>query len=139
MQAVRINFFRGFRYILILMSLHSCSFINGISYMMLVYFRFSLAWWAYTFPTTGAAIATIRYSTEVKNVFTQTLSVALSSISTVTVTALLVSTIIHALVLHDLFPNDISIAIAYRKPKSSKKNTHIKATNSDAKDIEAGV
>ncbi|XP_039126533.1 S-type anion channel SLAH2-like [Dioscorea cayenensis subsp. rotundata] len=111
--AVRINFFRGF--------------------------RFSLAWWAYTFPTTGAAIATIRYSTEVKNVFTQTLSVALSSISTVTVTALLVSTIIHALVLHDLFPNDISIAIAYRKPKSSKKNTHIKATNSDAKDIEAGV
>nr|XP_027124916.1 S-type anion channel SLAH3-like isoform X3 [Coffea arabica] len=33
--AVRINFFRGF--------------------------RFSLAWWAYTFPMTGAAIATIRF------------------------------------------------------------------------------
>ncbi|XP_038985046.1 S-type anion channel SLAH3-like isoform X2 [Phoenix dactylifera] len=39
--AVRINFFRGF--------------------------RFSLAWWAYTFPMTGASIATIRYSAEVKN------------------------------------------------------------------------
>lgn len=111
--AVRINFFRGF--------------------------RFSLAWWAYTFPMTGAAVATVRYATEVKNVFTQTLSVALALVSTVIVTALLVSTIIHAFVLHDLFPNDISIAIAYRKPKSTKKHTNIKATNSNAKDIEACV
>ncbi|KAJ0989284.1 hypothetical protein J5N97_007640 [Dioscorea zingiberensis] len=98
---------------------------------------FSLAWWAYTFPMTGASIATIRYATEVKNVFTQTLSVALSSISTITVAALLVSTLIHAFVLHDLFPNDISIAIAYRKQKSSKKHTNLKAANSDAENIEA--
>ncbi|KAF9602335.1 hypothetical protein IFM89_026540 [Coptis chinensis] len=34
--AVRVNFFRGF--------------------------KFSLAWWAYTFPMTGTAIATIKYS-----------------------------------------------------------------------------
>ncbi|KAK9914366.1 hypothetical protein M0R45_038149 [Rubus argutus] len=39
--AVRINFFRGF--------------------------KFSLAWWAYTFPMTGAAVSTIRYSNEVSN------------------------------------------------------------------------
>uniref|UniRef100_A0A1D1XH82 S-type anion channel SLAH3 n=2 Tax=Anthurium amnicola TaxID=1678845 RepID=A0A1D1XH82_9ARAE len=93
--AVRINFFRGF--------------------------RFSLAWWAYTFPMTGAAIATIGYSTEVKNPLTQALSLALSAISTFTVTALLVSTIIHAFVLGDLFPNDISIAITEKRQQMSKK------------------
>ncbi|GAY45613.1 hypothetical protein CUMW_090690 [Citrus unshiu] len=89
--AVRINFFRGF--------------------------KFSLAWWAYTFPMTGAAIATIRYSNEVTSGVTQALAVILSVISTLTVTALLVTTILHAFVLRDLFPNDIAIAISKRKPK----------------------
>ncbi|RRT41889.1 hypothetical protein B296_00057470 [Ensete ventricosum] len=60
---------------------------------------------------TGFSIATIRYSMEVTNAFTQALSVGFSAISTFTVTALLVSTIVHAFVLRDLFPNDISIAI----------------------------
>ncbi|CAL9126903.1 unnamed protein product [Musa acuminata var. zebrina] len=92
--AVRINFFRGF--------------------------RFSLAWWAYTFPMTGASVATIRYSAEVKNTFTRTLSIVLTAISTLTVAVMLVSTIIHAFVLHDLFPNDISIAITERRVKGSK-------------------
>uniref|UniRef100_A0A1D1XP55 S-type anion channel SLAH3 n=1 Tax=Anthurium amnicola TaxID=1678845 RepID=A0A1D1XP55_9ARAE len=105
--AVRINFFRGF--------------------------RFSLAWWAYTFPMTGAAIATIRYSMEVKNPFTQILSVALSAISTFTVTALLGSTIIHAFVLRDLFPNDISIAITERRAKLSKKRIHLICGSPDKK------
>ncbi|XP_010915756.1 S-type anion channel SLAH2 isoform X1 [Elaeis guineensis] len=109
--AVRINFFRGF--------------------------RFSLAWWAYTFPMTGASIATIRYSAEVKNVFTQSLSVALSGISALTVIALLVSTIIHAFVLNDLFPNDISIAISDRRPKGRKRRTHTKIASSDVKDTTA--
>ncbi|KAL6624705.1 hypothetical protein ACP70R_032026 [Stipagrostis hirtigluma subsp. patula] len=89
--AVRINFFRGF--------------------------RFSLAWWAYTFPMTGAAIASIRYSTEVDNGFTKALCVALSAIATLTVTALFATTMAHAFVLRDLFPNDISIAITERKMK----------------------
>ncbi|MQL82911.1 hypothetical protein Taro_015388 [Colocasia esculenta] len=93
--AVRINFFRGF--------------------------RFSLAWWAYTFPMTGAAIATITYATAVRNVFTQSLAVALSAISTFIVTALLVSTIIHAFVLRDLFPNDVSIAVTGRRTKARDK------------------
>lgn len=93
--AVRVNFFRGF--------------------------RFSIAWWAYTFPMTGASIATIKYSTEVTNIFTQSLSVVLSAISTLTVTALLVTTVLHAFVLGDLFPNDIGIAISEKKSKSSRK------------------
>ncbi|RRT75579.1 hypothetical protein B296_00025214 [Ensete ventricosum] len=105
-RAVRINFFRGF--------------------------RFSLAWWAYTFPTTGFSIATIKYSTEITNAFTQALSVGFSAISTFTVTALLISTIIHAFVLRDLFPNDISIAITPKRPKFSKFIAHLRSISSDA-------
>ncbi|KAK2366466.1 SLAC1 proteinue [Trifolium repens] len=90
--AVRINFFRGF--------------------------KFSLAWWAYTFPMTGAAIATIRYSNQVPNIVTKSLCVALALISTFTVMALLLSTILHAFVFRDLFPNDIAIAISDRKRKT---------------------
>ncbi|KAF7021902.1 hypothetical protein CFC21_034771 [Triticum aestivum] len=91
--AVRINMFRGF--------------------------RFSLAWWAYTFPMTSAAIASIRYSSEVKNAFTQAMCIVLSVVATLTVTALLLTTLLHAAVHHDLFPNDISIAISERRPKQS--------------------
>ncbi|KAL6842757.1 hypothetical protein ACP4OV_027601 [Aristida adscensionis] len=103
--AVRINFFRGF--------------------------RFSLAWWAYTFPMTGAAIATITYATEVTNVLTQALSIGLSGIATVTVAGLLVTTVFHAFVLRDLFPNDVSIAITRRKPKFSRILAHLLSSSSD--------
>ncbi|OIT37387.1 PREDICTED: S-type anion channel SLAH2-like [Nicotiana attenuata] len=122
--AVRINFFRGF--------------------------RFSLAWWAYTFPMTGAAIATIRYSNVVNTVVTKILVVILCTLSTLTVTALLVTTIIHAFVLRDLFPNDVSIAISERRPKTHRRwyrhrragSTDIDqflkyADSAEAKDIEA--
>lgn len=88
---------------------------------------------------TGAAIATIRYSSEVKNVFTESLSVVLSCISTLTVIALLVSTVVHAFVLRDLFPNDISIAITEKRLKSSKKHVRVRAASSDAQDLEACV
>lgn len=108
--AVRVNFFRGF--------------------------RFSLAWWAYTFPMTSAAIATMRYANEVTNVVTQALAVILSSISMLTVTALLVTTILHAFVLRDLFPNDIAIAISERRPKPHKKWFHLRHGSSDTKEIE---
>ncbi|KAL0358911.1 UNVERIFIED_CONTAM: S-type anion channel SLAH3 [Sesamum angustifolium] len=127
--AVRVNFFRGF--------------------------RFSLAWWAYTFPMTGAAIATIRYSSVVTNIVTKTLTVILCLVATLTVTALLVTTIIHAFILRDLFPNDIAIAISDRsdrKPKTTRRWYHrrsgssesnvehyLKYSNSDGKDIEASV
>ncbi|CAL4903478.1 unnamed protein product [Urochloa decumbens] len=112
--AVRINFFRGF--------------------------RFSLAWWAYTFPMTGAAIASIRYSTEVDNAFTKALCVALSAIAMLTVTALFVTTLVQAFVLRNLFPNDISIAITERKMKPIMELHELDQQGDDcSKDIEAGA
>jgi len=69
-------------------------------------FKFSLAWWAYTFPMTGASIATIAYAAEVRNPLTQALSVVLSGVSTITVTSLLVTTVLYAFVLKKLIPND---------------------------------
>jgi hypothetical protein len=90
-QAVRVNLFRGF--------------------------SFSLAWWAYTFPMTSAAIASIRYASEVKNAFTQCMCTGLTAAATLTVTALFLTTLLHAVVHRDLFPNDISIAITERRRK----------------------
>ncbi|AQK96760.1 S-type anion channel SLAH3 [Zea mays] len=107
--AVRINFFRGF--------------------------RFSLAWWAYTFPMTGASVATITYATEVTNVLTRALSIGLSGISTVTAAGLLVTTVFHAFVLRDLFPNDVSIAITRKKPKFSKILAQVRSSSSDMKEL----
>ncbi|RHN50927.1 putative voltage-dependent anion channel [Medicago truncatula] len=107
--AVRINFFRGF--------------------------KFSLAWWAYTFPMTGAAIATIRYSNQVPNIVTKSLCIALALISTFTVIALLLSTILHAFVFRDLFPNDIAIAISDRKRKPHK-HWLFRYGSQDSKEIE---
>ncbi|XP_059667146.1 S-type anion channel SLAH2-like [Cornus florida] len=107
---VRVNFFRGF--------------------------RFSLAWWAYTFPMTGAAISTIKYTNEVTNIVTKCLSVVLCIVATLTVTALLVTTIFHAIVLRDLFPNDIAIAISDRRQKTSRKWYHRRTGSSDTKDVD---
>lgn len=111
--AVRINFFIGF--------------------------KFSLAWWAYTFPMTGASIATIRYSMEVTNCVTQSLSIALSVISTLTVMFLLATTVTHAFVLNDLFPNDISIAITETKQKTGKKRSSLKSSSSDDLDLHSAI
>ncbi|XP_074319730.1 S-type anion channel SLAH3-like [Silene latifolia] len=108
--AVRINFFRGI--------------------------RFSLAWWAYTFPMTGAAIATIRYSNEVTSGVTQAMAIILSAISTLTVTGLLITTLLQAFVFRNLFPNDVSIAISDRAPKPHKRWFHLRNISSDGKDIE---
>ncbi|KAK7380421.1 hypothetical protein VNO78_32931 [Psophocarpus tetragonolobus] len=124
--AVRINFFRGF--------------------------TFSLAWWAYTFPMTGAAIATVRYSNQVTNPVTKTLCVILSLISTLIVTGLLVSTILHAFVFKNLFPNDLAIAISdrkrphkkwlglrYRSHESNEIENYLKFVNLDKVDSEASI
>ncbi|VVA11209.1 Hypothetical predicted protein [Prunus dulcis] len=108
-MAVRVNFFRGF--------------------------KFSLTWWAYTFPMTGAAIATIRYSNEVTNAVTQTLAVILSLTATIVVTILLITTILHCFVIQDLFPNDIAIAISDRKLKPNRTWFQLRHGSSDSKDI----
>ncbi|GLJ44706.1 hypothetical protein SUGI_0939910 [Cryptomeria japonica] len=92
---VRVNFFRGF--------------------------RFSVAWWAYTFPMTAASIATIRYSNTVDTTFTRGLAIVLSLISSTTVSTLFVTTLLHALVWHSLFPNDLAIAITHKRIKHKNK------------------
>ncbi|XP_057798582.1 S-type anion channel SLAH3-like [Salvia miltiorrhiza] len=111
--AVRVNFFRGF--------------------------RFSLAWWAYTFPMTGAAIATIKYSSAVTCWATQIMALMLCIVATLAVVALLVNTVIHAVVHGDLFPNDMAIAISKRRPRrrwyhkrSGIIEQHLKFSESDA-------
>lgn len=86
---------------------------------------------------TGAAIATIRYSSAVTNALTKSLAVILSAVASLTVTLLLVTTIIHAFVLRDLFPNDISIAISERRPKTHRIwNQRIPGSCSDAREID---
>ncbi|CAN8326188.1 unnamed protein product [Cochlearia groenlandica] len=95
---VRINFFRGF--------------------------KFSLAWWAYTFPMTAVATATIKYSGEVTGLATQILSVLMAGAATLTVTSVLVMTVVHALVQRDLFPNDVAIAISAEQPKQKRWLKH---------------
>lgn len=109
---------------------------NFLIFCFICIHRFSLAWWAYTFPMTGAAIATIRYSNEVRNVITQAMSVILSAAATLTVTGLLITTILHAFVLRDLFPNDMAIAVSDQKPIPQKKWFHLRHGSSDSKDIE---
>ena len=86
---------------------------------------------------TLAAVATINYSNEVTNVVTKALSVILVLISSLTVTAILVSTILHAFVLRDLFPNDLAIAISDRKRKPRRKWFNLRNGSHDhAKEIE---
>ena len=82
--------------------------------------RFSLAWWAYTFPMTAVATATIKYSGEVNGLATQILAVLLSGAATLTVIGVLVLTVVHAFVKRDLFPNDFAIAISAEQPKQKK-------------------
>ncbi|KAL5989179.1 hypothetical protein ACLOJK_010069 [Asimina triloba] len=110
-----------------------------IAYFIALLFVFSLAWWAYTFPMTGASIATVRYANAVENPFTQSLSVVLSTLSTLTVTALLVSTVVHAFVLRNLFPNDIAIAITGRRHKGSKRCSQLQTGSSDANDTDPHI
>ncbi|KAI8564933.1 hypothetical protein RHMOL_Rhmol03G0221800 [Rhododendron molle] len=138
--AVRVNFFRGFRhgyfFPALCISVVPSSLCLSFESSFIGLYRFSLAWWAYTFPMTGAAIATINYSAEVPNVATKSLSVLLSAISTLVVTLLLVTTILRAFVLRDLFPNDIAIAITDQRPKARHHKWFHRTTGSPDKDIE---
>ncbi|XP_066365035.1 S-type anion channel SLAH2-like [Miscanthus floridulus] len=76
--------------------------------------RFSLAWWAYTFPMTSVAIATTMYASSVNSLVSRALAIGLAGIASVTLTGVLVTTMYHAFVRKDLFPNDVSIAIMQR-------------------------
>lgn len=89
---VRINFFRGF--------------------------KFSITWWAYTFPMTAASIAALDYCHGATSWVSRALAVSLSLISSATVFTLFVSTLLHVFWWRCLFPNDLAIAITAFKPKT---------------------
>jgi tellurite resistance protein TehA-like permease len=100
--------------------------------------RFSLAWWAYTFPMTSAAIATAVFASEVNNALTRALAVALAGVASVTVTGVLAATMYHAFVRRDLFPNDVSIAIRRRpKAKFAKILARLRTSSADLKELVA--
>ncbi|CAN1834008.1 Guard cell S-type anion channel SLAC1 [Linum perenne] len=100
----------------------TCFFIALFLYISLVVrinfftgFRFSVAWWSYTFPMTTASVATIKYAEHVPGIPSKVLALALSFMSTTMVVVLFVSTLLHAFVWRTLFPNDLAIAITKKK------------------------
>ncbi|CAD6271039.1 unnamed protein product [Miscanthus lutarioriparius] len=98
--------------------------------------RFSLAWWAYTFPVTSAAIATAVYASAMTSALTQALAVGLSAVASVTVAGVLATTVYRAFVRRDLFPNDMSIAIRRRpKAKFGKILKRIRTSSADLKEL----
>ncbi|XP_068636119.1 guard cell S-type anion channel SLAC1 [Aristolochia californica] len=100
----------------------TCYFIALFLYISLVVrlnffwgFKFSVAWWSYTFPMTTASLATIKYAEQVPCVLSKVLAVALSLMSSTVVSVLFVCTLLHAFVWKSLFPNDLAIAITKKK------------------------
>ena len=85
-----------------------------ISHLCLFAFsnRFTISWWAYTFPMTASAIATIHYSQKINNPFTQGLALLLSAISSIIVCSLSIFTVLHVFIWRTMFPNDMAIAIS---------------------------
>uniref|UniRef100_A0A2N9EJR6 Uncharacterized protein n=1 Tax=Fagus sylvatica TaxID=28930 RepID=A0A2N9EJR6_FAGSY len=106
----------------------TCYFIALFLYASLVVrinfftgFRFSVAWWSYTFPMTTFSVATIKYAEQVPTVLSKGFVLTLSFMSTTMVTVLFISTLLHAFVWHTLFPNDLAIAITNRRLVKQKK------------------
>ncbi|XP_047341890.1 guard cell S-type anion channel SLAC1 [Impatiens glandulifera] len=107
----------------------TCYFIALFLYVSLVVrinffwgFRFSVAWWSYTFPMTTASLATIKYAEQVDSVISKGLALTLSFMSSTMVSSLLVSTLLHAFVWRTLFPNDLAIAITKKRVVVGKEN-----------------
>ncbi|TXG51033.1 hypothetical protein EZV62_023557 [Acer yangbiense] len=106
----------------------TCFFIALFLYISLVVrikfftgFRFSVAWWSYTFPMTTVSVATIKYAQHVPCTISKGLALSLSLMSSTMVAVLLVSTLLHAFVWQTLFPNDLAIAITQRRLVKEKK------------------
>ncbi|KAI5065025.1 hypothetical protein GOP47_0019720 [Adiantum capillus-veneris] len=91
-------------------------------------FRFSIAWWAYTFPMTALANATVQYSIQVRHSLTQVLAVTFSAFATLTVLIVFLWTILH-IMWGSLFPNDIAIAITNQRHREKHKSHHQASTN----------
>lgn len=54
--------------------------------------KFNIAWWAYSFPMTILALASIEYAQQVKNGVAHTLALVISSLSILVTFALMVLT-----------------------------------------------
>lgn len=93
---VRINFFRGF--------------------------RFSLAWWSYTFPMTTAALASVKYAEEAPSSVSKGVALSLALVSSTMVSLLFISTLLHGFVWRSLFPNDLAIAITKKRHTSGARS-----------------
>lgn len=65
--------------------------------------RFSVAWWAYSFPLTVLALAAAEYAQEVREVAASVLMLALAILSVAVTLALMVFTVLHT---NDLLPHD---------------------------------
>ncbi|CAI9093859.1 OLC1v1029449C1 [Oldenlandia corymbosa var. corymbosa] len=107
----------------------TCYFMAVFLYLSLVVrinffwgFRFSVAWWSYTFPMTTVSIAAIKYADEVPCPFSKGFAVALSFMSSTMVSILFVSTLLHAFYWQTLFPNDLAIAITTKRTPSANKD-----------------
>lgn len=106
----------------------NCYFIALFLYISLVVrinfftgFRFSVAWWSYTFPMTTVSIATIKYAEQVPCFLSKGLALSLSFMSSTMVSVLLVSTLLHGFYWRTLFPNDLAIAITKKRNVKEKK------------------
>ncbi|KAK9103526.1 hypothetical protein Sjap_020780 [Stephania japonica] len=104
----------------------TCFFIALFLFILLVVrinffmgFRFSVAWWSYTFPMTTVSLATIKYAEQIPCVLSKVLALSLSFMSSTMVSVLFVSTLLHGFVWRSLFPNDLAIAIKERRSNAS--------------------
>ncbi|MCO5614295.1 hypothetical protein L7F22_068573 [Adiantum nelumboides] len=86
-------------------------------------FRFSIAWWAYTFPMTSLANATVQYSVQVRHILTQVLAVTFLAVASLTLWVVFICTILH-IMWGSLFPNDIAIAITNQRSRQRHKHHH---------------
>ncbi|RZB91801.1 S-type anion channel SLAH3 [Glycine soja] len=109
---------------------------SRIAYFIGLFLYLSLAVRINFFRGFTAASATVRYANEVTNTVTKTLCVILSLVSTLIVAVMLVSTILHAFVFKDLFPNDHAIAISHRKRRPEKKWLGLGNRSHDSVEIE---
>ncbi|XP_002973316.2 guard cell S-type anion channel SLAC1 [Selaginella moellendorffii] len=97
---VRLNFFRGF--------------------------RFSIAWWAYTFPVAAIAMTANRYGLVVSSWLTDAMTSFFIFLSVAIVACVLVLSILHAVLWGTLLPNDMAIAITTHKKKKSHSQRVVK-------------
>ncbi|KAH7416046.1 hypothetical protein KP509_14G072600 [Ceratopteris richardii] len=105
----------------------SCLFLAFYLYMLLVVkinffrgFKFSVAWWAYVFPLTSFANASLHYSLQVGNPAIQGFAVIFSFVACVTVFMLCLSTMFH-IFWGTMFPNDVMIIPIEKDGRSDKE------------------